>query len=147
MTGGRSSDSRHSAVSRQRSTKPVSRRAEAVETSGSIRPMRIAEVGGAAGEGVGAHGRPDGSGQVRGCINHDDPAVGPGDVESKLIQLHAEAGIAGLHLRPPQRGRTTGQRRPPAAGLWQVITIRSLLPQHQLVRRRYRNISGLNFRK
>src|SRR5437763_17114055 len=74
-------------------------RAEPVETGGIIRPLRVAEIGRAAGERVGGHRRPDGMAQVRAGFHHHDPAAGPGDVESKLIRLHAEARIAGLHLR------------------------------------------------
>ena len=47
--------------------------------------------------------------------------AGPGDGEPELIRPHAEAGIAGLHLRVPQRGRTTAKRRAPARGPRQVI--------------------------
>src|SRR5205085_2538183 len=57
-------------------------------------------------------------------FHHHDPAAGPGDVESKLIRLHAEARIAGLHLRQPQRGRTTAKGRAPARGSRQVIDSR-----------------------
>ena len=99
----------------------ASRRAEAVETGGIIRPLGIAEIGRAAGEGVGSHRRPGGIGQVRAGFHHDDHVAGPGDDEPKLIRPHAKAGIAGLHLRLPQRGRTTAKRRAPARGPRQVI--------------------------
>ena len=79
----------------------ASRRAETVEAGGIIRPLAIAETGGAAGEGVGAHRRPLGIGQVRAGFHHNDHAAGPGDVESKLIRPHAETAIADLHLRGP----------------------------------------------
>ena len=86
-----------------------------------IRPLGIAEIGRAAGEGVGSHRRPDGIGQVRGGFHHDDQAAGPGDGEPELTRPHAEAGIAGQHLRIPEDGRTTAKHRAPAGGPWQVI--------------------------
>ena len=92
-----------------------------VETGGIIRPLGIAEIGRAAGEGVGSHRRPDGIGQVRAGFHHDDQVAGPGDGEPEPIRPHAEAGIAGLHQRVPQRGRTTAKRRAPARGPRQVI--------------------------
>ena len=86
-----------------------------------IRPLRIAEIGRAASQGVRSHGSPGGIGQVRGGFHHDDEIVGAGDGEPKPIRPHAEAGIAGLHQGVPQHGRTTGKRRPPARGSRQVI--------------------------
>ena len=58
-------------------------RAEAVETGGIIRPLGIAEIGRAAGEGVGSHRSPDGIGQIRGGFHDDDQAVGSGDGEAE----------------------------------------------------------------
>ena len=72
----------------------TSRRANAVETGGIIRPLGIAEIGRAAGEGVGSHRRPDGVGEVRAGFHYDRSVVGPVDVESKLVGSHAEAGVA-----------------------------------------------------
>ena len=45
----------------------------------------------------------------------------PGDGEAEPIGPHAEAGVAGLDLRVPQRGRTTAKGRAPARGARQVI--------------------------
>ena len=84
------------------------RRAEAIETTGIIRPLRIAEIGGTARERVGCHRRPDGIAQIRAGFHHERLASGPVDVESELIRLHAKAGVAGLHLRQPQRGQDAG---------------------------------------
>src|SRR6185503_2017152 len=86
-----------------------------------IRPLGIAEVGPAAGEGVRAHGSPDGVAQVRGGLHHDNFVAGPTDVESKLIRPYAEVGIAGARLRQPLGSRTTGERSAPARGARQII--------------------------
>ena len=40
-----------------------------------IRPLRIGEIGGAAGEGVGSHRGPDGILQVRGGFHDDEQAL------------------------------------------------------------------------
>ena len=75
--------------------------AKAVETGGVVRPVGIAEIGRAAGEGDGLQRRPDGIGQVRAGFHYDYKAVGGGDVEPKSIRLNAKAGTTGLHLRVP----------------------------------------------
>src|ERR1039458_3517564 len=80
----------------------ASRRAQAVETGGIIRPLGIAEIGRAAGEGVGSHWRPNGVSQVRAGFHHDDQVASAGDVEPKPVRPQAKAGTAGLHLRVPQ---------------------------------------------
>jgi len=100
------------------------RRAEAVETSGIIRPLGIAEIGRTAREGVGSHRSPGGIGQVRAGFHHEDPIAGPSNVEPKPIRPHAKAGIAGFDHRLPKRGRTTAKRAAPACGSRQVIDSR-----------------------
>ena len=74
---------------------------------GIIRPLGVAEIGRAAGEGVGCHRRPNRMGQVRAGFQHDDEVAGPGDGEPKPIRPHTEVGAAGLRLRVPQHGRNT----------------------------------------
>jgi len=96
-------------------------RAKTEETGGIIRPLGIAEIGRAAGEGVGSHRNPGGIGQVRGSFHHDDQAAGSGNGEAELTRPHAKAGLAGQHLWIPEYGWTTGKRRPPARGARQVI--------------------------
>src|ERR1039458_7780834 len=64
-----------------------SRRAEAVVTAGIIRPLRIAEIGRAAGERVGLHRLPDRIGKIRAGFHHDGLSTGPLDVETELIRL------------------------------------------------------------
>ena len=59
--------------------------------------------------------------QIRGGFHHDDHAVGPVDVEAKLIRPHAETAIASLHLRLPKDGRSTAEVRFPARGPRLVI--------------------------
>ena len=59
----------------------ASRHAEAIETEGMVRPLRIAEIDGAASEGDGLQRRPDWIGEIRAGFHHDDQATGPGDVE------------------------------------------------------------------
>jgi hypothetical protein len=76
-------------------------RAEAVETGGIIRPLRISEIGRAGRERVGVHRLPIGVGQIRACFHHDDQIAAAGDVESKLIRLHAKAAIISLCLWIP----------------------------------------------
>src|SRR5438477_12464665 len=66
-------------------------RAEAVETGGIIRPLRIAEIGRAAGERVGGHRRPDGMAQVRAGFHHHGIIGCPGDDETEPVGLHAKA--------------------------------------------------------
>ena len=92
-----------------------------------IRPLRIAEVGRAIGERVGAHRRPDGLGQVRAGFYHDHPSVCPSDVESNLIRPHTETGIARLELRLPKRGGTTAKGRAPAGGSRQIKDGRNIV--------------------
>ena len=58
---------------------------QAIETAGKIRPGRIAEIGRAIGECVGAHRKPTGIGQVRAGLHDDDQVAGAGDVESECI--------------------------------------------------------------
>ena len=96
---------------------------EGGRNGGIIRPLGIAEIGRAAGEGVRAHRRPDGIGQIRAGFHHDDHVAGPVDGEPKPIRQHAKAGTAGLHLRVPQHGRKTGigGEGTPARGPRQVI--------------------------
>lgn len=74
-------------------------RPEAIEAAGMICPVGVAEIRRATGEGVGGHRSPGGIGQIRAGFHHDDQVTGPRDVESKLICLHAKAGIASLRLR------------------------------------------------
>src|SRR5581483_880299 len=79
------------------------RRADAVETAGTIRPLAIAKITTAVGECIGSNWMPDRIGQTRAGFHHHDPAAGPIDVEAKLIRAHPETGVAGLDPRPPGR--------------------------------------------
>jgi len=54
------------------------RRAKSGRSAGVIRPLGIAEIGRAAGEGVGRHRRPDGVGEACAGFNDDDQVAGPG---------------------------------------------------------------------
>ena len=104
------------------------RRADAVETVRIICPLRVAEIGRAADEGVRAHWRPDGIGQTCRGFHYDGHAAGPGDAEPELIRPHAKAGIPGLHLRQPQRGRKGYLKiLCPAGRARQIITDKNLL--------------------
>ena len=98
-----------------------SRRAEAIEPGGIIRPLGIAEVGRAAGQGVGAHWNPDGIGQVRGGFHHDDQVLAPVMVNpNRFVRTPKLASLVctcGFH----EHGRTTGKHRAPARGSRQVI--------------------------
>src|SRR5208282_575802 len=99
--GNSSSANRNSiqeACSSGRESAQILRRAEAVETTGIIRPLGIAEIGRAAGESVGSHRRPGGIDQIRAGLHHNDQVAGPGDGEPELIRLYAEV----LRLRIPQ---------------------------------------------
>ena len=73
-----------------------------VEATLVIRPMRIAEIKRATGEGVGLEGSPDWIGQVSAGFHYNGQIARSGDVESELIGPHAEAAVTGLNLRIPQ---------------------------------------------
>ena len=75
--------------------------AEAVETAFVIRPLRIAEIDGAAGESDGLERRPDGIGEIRASFHHNNEATAPSDVETEPICPHAETRAAGLDLGIP----------------------------------------------
>ena len=77
------------------------RRADAIETGGIIRPLRIAEITRVAGGSVGCYRRPDGIGQVRTGFNHHQLTAGPVDVEAKSVRLHTEVAVAKLNLWQP----------------------------------------------
>ena len=81
----------------------------AVETSGIIRPLRIAEIERAAGEVVRSHRGPGGNGEIRGSLDHDDQVAGAVNGEPELIRLHASTSHAGLRLRLPQRRLEAGR--------------------------------------
>src|SRR2546430_871592 len=99
----------------------TSRRAEAVETAGIIRPLGIAEIRRASGEAVCSDRNPDGSGQIRGSFHDNGHAAGPIDVESELICPDPEAGIARLHLWEPEHGWRSAQSWTPSSRARQVI--------------------------
>lgn len=101
----------------------ASRRTEAVEAGGKISPLGIAKSRCAAAQGVGRHWRPNGRGQVRAGLHHDEDVRCPGDGETEVLRLQAETGTA-LHLRIPEQGRTAGERRLPAEGIRQVVNRR-----------------------
>ena len=50
-------------------------------------------------ERVGGDGRPEGTREVRASLHNNDQIAAAGDIESKLIRLHADA--ARLRLRIP----------------------------------------------
>ena len=99
----------------------ASRVAEAVETAMIICPLRIAKIGGAAGQRVGMHRRPGVIGRGRAGFDYDDPVAGTSYGKPKPVRTYAEARTAGLHLRVPQHGRTPAKRRVPPRGPRQVI--------------------------
>ena len=67
-----------------------------IKTTGIIRPLRIAKIGRATCESVGAQGRPCGIGQVRAGLNHYDDIGGADDVEPELIGPNTWAGRSDL---------------------------------------------------
>ena len=69
----------------------ASQRAEAVETSGIIRPLGIAKIAPTAGEIVSAHRGPTVIGRVCAGFHHDGDVRGPGDDEAEHVALHAKA--------------------------------------------------------
>ena len=89
---------------------------DAVKAKGIIRPLGIAEIGGAAGKFVGLQWRPNGMGQTRAGFHHDHQVAGTGDVEPKPVRTHPKAGAAGLPLRIPRPGWKTAKCRAPARG-------------------------------
>src|ERR1035437_2793478 len=76
----------NAALYRNAATAVKSGRAEAVETTGIIRPLRIAEIGSATGERVGLHRLPSGIGKVGAGFHHDNYVAVAGDVEPKCRQ-------------------------------------------------------------
>jgi len=85
-----------------------------IEAVGIIRPLGIAKVERVARERVGLERSPDGIGHVCTGVHRDVHAAGPLDVETELVCPHAEAVIAGQHVRFPQRGWTTTEACTPA---------------------------------
>src|SRR6185503_1766723 len=97
------------------------RRAQTISASSMIRPMAIAEIGGAAGESIGSHRSPDGIAQLCAGIHHDDQIAVPTDVEAELPRSHAKARIADQYPGIPQNGGTAAKRGGPTGGSRQVI--------------------------
>src|SRR5207249_851757 len=62
-----------------------SERADAVETAAIVLPLRIAEIGPSFCERIGAHRRPDWTGQVRASFHHGRGVARPRDDEAELI--------------------------------------------------------------
>lgn len=79
------------------------------------------------GQGHGRHRKPRGIGQVRAGFHHDHLAAGPGGIKAKLIVLHAEVAVAGLHLGQPGRGGQTGKGVAPAKSTRQIIDRREVM--------------------
>lgn len=104
----------------------ASRPAQAVETGRIIRPLRIAEIKGAAGQGVCGQWGPGGIDEAGAGFDHDGKVVRGSDVEAEAVGFHAEPGTGGQHLRVPQHGWTTTEDRSPARGPWQVIDRRGV---------------------
>jgi len=75
------------------------KRADAVETTGEIRPLRVTEIGFAVRKNFGLHRLP--IQQVRAAFHHDDQVRGAGDVESEFIRLDAKHAITRLRLWIP----------------------------------------------
>ncbi len=101
-------------------------RAEAVETTGIICPLRIAEIGRAVGadesvERVGLQWLPHRIEKTRAGFHHDDQVAAAGDGEPKPVCPHAKHGAAALRIRIPQKSRATIKRRMPAGGSSQII--------------------------
>jgi len=97
--------------------------AEAVVAGRVIRPLGIAEIERTVGERDGLNRSPNRPGQIGAGFHHDCKIGCAGDVEPKLIALHAKAGIACLDQRVPQDRRETGigGEGTPAGGSRQII--------------------------
>ena len=100
--------------------------AEAVEAAGVIRPLGIAEIERTVGEGDVRQWSPNRAGQIGAGFHHDRKIVCAGDVEAKLIVLHAKAAVADLDQGVPQHSRNTciGGEYIPAGGALQIIGCR-----------------------
>src|ERR1035437_8061697 len=70
----------------------ASRRAETVEAGGIIRPLGIAEIGPAVGEGVGSYWRPGRAEQIRAGFHHDRDVCCPGDDEAEPVGFYTKTG-------------------------------------------------------
>src|SRR5665213_337855 len=81
-------------ISRIATMPTASRRAEAVEAGGMICPLRIAEIGRAAGESISSHWNPSRMEQVRAGFHHDGGVSRPRDDETEPVGLHAKARAA-----------------------------------------------------
>jgi hypothetical protein len=66
-----------------------SRPAEAVETGGMIRPLKVVEIDGACADRVGFQRRPNGVREIRTGVHHDDQTAVSDDLEPKLISPQA----------------------------------------------------------
>ena len=72
--------------------------------------------------------RPNRIGEICGGFHDDGDGGRAGDVESKLVVLHAKTRVAGLRLRSPRRGRKTAKRCIPTDGPRQIIDCRIVVP-------------------
>ena len=74
------------------------RRAEAVEAAGIICPIWIAEIGRAAGEGVGLHRLPCGMENICAGFHNNNQVAIANNIETKAIRMNAEVTEAGQSL-------------------------------------------------
>ena len=74
---------------------------DAVVAVGGVWLRGFAEMEQAVGEGHVRQRGPNGIGEIGGGFDHDGDGGGAGDVESKLIVLHAKVAVAGLDQRIP----------------------------------------------
>lgn len=81
----------------------VSGRADAIETAGIIRPLRVGEVGGGAGQGVCPDGLP--VHQIRAGLDHHGLIGYAGEGEAEVAGWHADAAAANLRRRRAQHHR------------------------------------------
>jgi len=103
-----------------------SRRTETVETAGVIRPLGIAEINRATGEGLGGQRNPHGVGKVCAGFHNNDQTAGAGDIEPKPVRPHTKAGTTGLGLRIPQLGPTPAKSRAPTHGTRHIADGRTI---------------------
>ena len=87
-----------------------SRRAQAINASGIIRPMAVVEIRGTAGKDVGCRWSPEGIGQAGVGFDHDDEIAGPADGKAELSVLHAKGRISGQYYGIPEEGAPAAKR-------------------------------------
>ena len=77
------------------------RRSDAIVAARTVRLQWLAEIDQTVGQGEALQRSPNRAGQIGASFHHDGDVAGAGDVESKLIALHAKPAPAGLNLWVP----------------------------------------------